>query len=190
MYSLDAFIGIVLVVMIISLLSASQMYIGNFYPISYQAMVIASDTLKMLISSGDVVRVISDERYCSSSVGSYVPDNFGFVVEVYTKDEEGNSYWQPICFRGSVSDATITVQSVKSVLLISEGEKGFTAVDFGGTTYRVVDNPYNYTTCDGYTPEQMLDEDWSALKGDRSTIKNPVDIGRADIRTIRIRVFQ
>lgn len=170
-YSLDAFVGIVIIITVIYILSLSQVYSDTYFPIAYQAKISASDALKLSSASGDLGNIIlryfngeEVQQICATGIGFYIPITYGYELEIFNGTE-----WIVICHRSNSSHALITAQSVKSIVITSFGDEGLNAGH--------VENPFSYNTCKGFNRGCYISE-------------NPVSFGIIKVISVKLRVFQ
>ncbi len=170
-YSLDAFVGIVVIITVIYILSSSQVYSDAYFPIAYQAKVSASDALKLSSASGDLGNIILKyfngekvQQICATGIGFYIPMTYGYELEIYNGTD-----WVIVCHRSNSTHALIAAQSVKSITITSFGEKGINAGH--------VVNPFSYNTCKGTNTGCYI-------------TKSPVSFGTVKVVAVKLRVFQ
>ena len=170
-YSLDAFVGIVVIITVIYILSSSQIYSDAYFPIAYQAKISASDALKLSSASGDLGNIILKyfdggevQQICATGIGFYIPMTYGYELEIFNGTD-----WVIVCHRSNSTHALIAAQSVKAIVITSFGEKGLN----GGH----VVNPFSYNTCKGTNAGCFL-------------AKNPVSFGTVNVVSVKLRVFQ
>jgi len=174
-YSLDALIGIIVIVTTIYILSLSQITNHNIYSIMYQAKISAADAIKLAITSGDLSKIIA--RYnegedvralCNSGIGFYIPITYGYNLSIQTNTESNK--WTTICYRSNVSSTHITNQVVRTIVTTLEDEEGM-------SNNRVI-NPYFYTHSIYGTHTRT------------ELIKSPVKFGKLKIYVVKLEVFQ
>jgi hypothetical protein len=160
-YSLDAFISLMIIAMALNMLVFGLGLSTYQYAAAYQLKLLSSDGIKALAASpylDNIVNNIDRAAACEIIIRDNLPPGYGYELLAYDKD---SGKWSEIkdCFEGSSSNAGIGVQSSDAIVTVS------THTIVAGMKEGTYD-PYDYITCRGgkgvpcnlqnYTPEWGL----------------------------------
>lgn len=160
-YSLDAFISLMIIAMALNMLVFGLGLSTYQYAVAYQLKLLSSDGIKSLAASPLSLDSIVNNRgradACKTAIRDNLPPGYGYELLAYDGD---SGKWSGIrgCSEGNSSYAGIGVQSSDAIVTVST----HTAIGGSDTYY----NPYHYKTCNGkmgvpcalqnYTPEWGL----------------------------------
>jgi|GEM_PF-6090465 len=160
-YSLDAFISLMIIAMALNMLVFGLGLSTYQYAAAYQLKLLSSDGIKALAASpvylDNIVNNNGRADACKTIIRDNLPPGYGYELLAYDKH---GSKWSEVegCFEGNSSDAGIGVQSSDAIVTVS------THTAIGGSD--IYSNPYHYKTCNGdkgvpcnlqnYTPEWGL----------------------------------
>ncbi|MCX6774203.1 MAG: hypothetical protein NTY68_04385 [Candidatus Micrarchaeota archaeon] len=139
-YSLDAFISLIIISMALNLLLFGLGASTYQYSVAYQLKLLSADGIKSIASSeltlSNILSNVPDTVYaeCNSSIRQNLPPGYGYYLMKY--DAKSNPpKWSVIdgCSEGDVSKAGIGVQSSDAVIVVSIPPTP----------------PYTYKTCHG-----------------------------------------
>jgi len=145
-YSLDAFISLIIISMALNLLLFGLGASTYQYSVAYQLKLLSADGIKSIASSELTLQnILSNEPEtvsiaCNESIRKNLPPGYGYYLMEY--DAESGEW--PIvegCHEGNVSEAGIGVQSSDAVIVVSTR----TTSPYSDNNY----NPYTYKTCKG-----------------------------------------
>jgi hypothetical protein len=148
-YSLDAFISLIIISMALNLLLFGLGASTYQYSVAYQLKLLSADGIKSIASSetalGNILSSVPDtvSSECNASIRQNLPPGYGYYLMRY--DSESKK-WPVIegCSEGDVSKAGIGVQSSDAVITVSTSTTPpYTST--AGKSY----NPYTYKTCKG-----------------------------------------
>jgi hypothetical protein len=146
-YSLDAFISLIIISMALNLLLFGLGASTYQYSVAYQLKLLSADGIKSIASSGtSLSHIINDiagsrSEECNASIRQNLPPGYGYSLLEYSDSGD----WVPIegCSEGDVSKAGIGVQSSDAVIVVSTN----TASPYADKNF----NPYMYKTCSSDT---------------------------------------
>ena len=146
-YSLDAFISLIIISMALNLLLFGLGASTYQYSVAYQLKLLSADGIKAITSSPSALDLITSGTdsqragQCEASIRQNLPPGYGYYLMEY--NSSSSTPWQkvPGCSEGDVSKAGIGVQSSDAVIVVSTR----LTPPFSDSHL----NPYTYKTCHG-----------------------------------------
>jgi hypothetical protein len=165
-YSLDAFISLMIIAMAMNMLIFGLGLSTYQYTVAYQLKLLSSDGIKALAMSpaylSDIVSGNGAEEACEKVIRKNLPPGYGYALLAYDGTNAAEP-WANIakCSSGNYTKAGIGVQSSDAIVTAST----VTALGAGGR-FDDYYNPFGYKTCSGlevpcnlqeYMPEWGVD---------------------------------
>jgi hypothetical protein len=143
-YSLDAFISLMIIAMALNMLVFGLGLSTYQYTVAYQLKLLSADGIRALASSpADLSGIVNNNNRvdaCTQLIRKNLPPGYGYALLIYDKDSS-NWYNMTGCSEGDYTKAGIGVQSSDAIVTVA------TVTEIpGGDTYL---NPFGYKTCGG-----------------------------------------